>query len=156
MILDRRPRRQVPSLNTAALPDLIFTVLFFFMVVTHMRSSTPKVSYTQPQGTELTRLVKKSAVTYVYIGRPEKGSMASSEGMVVQVNDRCVSIDDLADCLAAERQRMPAEDRSRMVVSVKADRKTPMDVINRVKLALRTAGVRRISYSATELNDTKN
>ena len=28
----------VPSLNMASMPDLIFTVLFFFMIVTHMRS----------------------------------------------------------------------------------------------------------------------
>ena len=28
----------VPSLNVASMPDLIFTVLFFFMIVTHMRS----------------------------------------------------------------------------------------------------------------------
>ena len=33
----------MPGLNTAALPDLIFTVLFFFMIVTHMRSVPMKV-----------------------------------------------------------------------------------------------------------------
>ena len=36
MFHDRR-RRGVPSLNVASMPDLIFTVLFFFMIVTHMR-----------------------------------------------------------------------------------------------------------------------
>ena len=30
MSLFNRRRREVPMLNTAALPDLIFTVLFFF------------------------------------------------------------------------------------------------------------------------------
>ena len=30
-----RKRRSVPELNTASLPDLIFTVLFFFIIVTH-------------------------------------------------------------------------------------------------------------------------
>ena len=33
----RRKKHEMPGLNTAALPDLIFTVLFFFMIVTHMR-----------------------------------------------------------------------------------------------------------------------
>ena len=36
-------RRSVPSLNVASMPDLIFTVLFFFMIVTHMRSDEVKV-----------------------------------------------------------------------------------------------------------------
>lgn len=155
MILDRRPRRSVPSLNTAALPDLIFTVLFFFMVVTHMRSVTPKVQYTPPEGTQLTRLAKKSAVVYVYVGHSTKYSSATGGNLVVQVNDKLVPLDNLTDYLVAERQRMSSEDRARMIVSVKADRKTPMDVVNRVKLALRTAGVQRISYSATQQNDTK-
>ena len=64
--------RSVPTLNTSSLPDLIFTVLFFFMVVTHMRQVTLKVRFRVPQGTELTRLTKKSAVSYVYIGRPSE------------------------------------------------------------------------------------
>ena len=69
MIRRNRRLREVPMLNTASLPDLIFTVLFFFMIVTHMRTTTSKVKYALPQGTELKRLVKKSAVTYIYIGR---------------------------------------------------------------------------------------
>ena len=36
--LYRRSRHNVPTLNMASMPDLIFTVLFFFMIVTHMRS----------------------------------------------------------------------------------------------------------------------
>ena len=34
---------EVPGLNTSSLPDLIFSVLFFFMIVTHMRQVTLKV-----------------------------------------------------------------------------------------------------------------
>ncbi len=34
----RTKHHHVPSLNVASMPDLIFTVLFFFMIVTHMRS----------------------------------------------------------------------------------------------------------------------
>lgn len=44
-----RGERGVPQLNTSSLPDLIFTILFFFIVVTHMRKVTLKVHYTVPQ-----------------------------------------------------------------------------------------------------------
>ena len=63
MSLFRRHIHEMPGLNTASLPDLIFSVLFFFMIVTHMRKETLKVEYRVPQGTELTRLTKKSAVS---------------------------------------------------------------------------------------------
>lgn len=62
----RRHKKDVPGLNTASLPDLIFTVLFFFMIVTHIRHDAPKVEYRIPQGTELQKLTKKSATTYIY------------------------------------------------------------------------------------------
>ena len=55
MTIRQRRQHEVPTLNTSSLPDLIFTVLFFFMIVTHMRKVTLKVEYALPQGTELTR-----------------------------------------------------------------------------------------------------
>ena len=69
MSMFRRREHTVPGLNTASLPDLIFSVLFFFMIVTHMQKVAVKVQYRTPQGTELTRLTKKTAVTYIYIGK---------------------------------------------------------------------------------------
>ena len=62
----RRHRHEMPGLNMSSMPDLIFTVLFFFMIVTHMRSVPLKVAYQVPAGTELTKLTRKSAVTYIY------------------------------------------------------------------------------------------
>ena len=32
-------KREMPALNTSSLPDLIFTLLFFFMIVTTMRDA---------------------------------------------------------------------------------------------------------------------
>ena len=146
---------EVPVLNTSSLPDLIFTVLFFFMIVTHMRNVTLKVKYTLPQGTELTRLTKKQAVTYIYIGRPgagtgsaAAGTQAGAQGSAIQVNDKFVQAQDVADYVAEEKKRMAPDDQMRMTVSVKADRNTRMAVINDVKRAIRVGGATRINYSA--------
>ena len=60
-------KREMPALNTSSLPDLIFTLLFFFMIVTTMREVTLKVQFTLPVGTELEKLEKKSLVTFIYV-----------------------------------------------------------------------------------------
>ena len=70
MSIIRRRNHEVPSLNTASLPDLIFAILFFFMIVTHMRKVNLKVRYKTPQGTELTHLSRKTNTTYIFIGQP--------------------------------------------------------------------------------------
>lgn len=170
MIRRNRRLREVPMLNTASLPDLIFTVLFFFMIVTHMRTTTTsKVKYALPQGTELKRLVKKSAVTYIYIGRDmpkttrETSSAASPNTSTassmdvsaykVQLNNRVGTIGEVASFVANEKKRMNPDDQVKMTVSIKADRSTPMYVINAVKRAVRAGGATRINYSAERESD---
>lgn len=151
MSLFSHTRRQVPQLNTAALPDLIFTVLFFFITVTHMREVTVKVKYQTPEGTELTKLVKKSAVTHIYIGKPTDEMIQATGGKtIIQLDDKIVNAADITDYVAEERERMSPEDVQAMSVSIKADRRTDMGTISDVKQALRKAGALRISYSATQ------
>lgn len=151
MSMFRHRRREVPGLNTSSLPDLIFSVLFFFMIVTHMRQVTMKVEYQVPQGKELTRLVKKSAVSYIYIGRPS-ADMRSKMGdsTRIQLNDKYASPAEVMDYISSEKKRMSAEDQQLMTVSIKADKHTKMGVITDVKQALRQAKALRINYSATE------
>lgn len=177
MIRRNRRLREVPMLNTASLPDLIFTVLFFFMIVTHMRTTTSKVKYALPQGTELKRLAKKSAVTYIYIGRampkntretstvaspntssavsPNTSSASSMDvsAYKVQLNNRVGTIGEVASFVANEKKRMNPDDQVKMTVSIKADRSTPMYVINAVKRAVRAGGATRINYSAERESD---
>ena len=147
----RRRTHKVPGLNTSSLPDLIFTVLFFFMIVTHMRKVTLKVKYQVPQGTELTRLTKKSAISYVYIGQPATDMRATmGTDTRIQYNDKFVTAEELTDYVIDERRRMAPEDKSQMTISIKSDVHTKMGVITDVKQALRQANALRISYSATE------
>ena len=146
MSLIRRRHRSMPSLNTASLPDLIFVVLFFFMIVTHMRTETLKVEYTVPKGTELTHPVKKSTVVHIHIGKPIGHKDNSSSA--VQINGRIVPIERIAEAVSAERASMLPEDKNKLTISLKADRKTPMSIITAVKQQLRKANALNISYSA--------
>ncbi len=154
--LFRKRNHTVPELNTSSLPDLIFTVLFFFMIVTHMRNVEPKVSYVVPQGKELQKLGHKSAVCYIYIGRPisphSGPTYVSERGEVfcLQLNDQLTTIEAIRDFIAHERQQMGEDDQARMTVSIKADRDVPMGVVSDVKKALQQSFALRINYSATE------
>ena len=141
--------RSVPALNMAAMPDLIFTVLFFFMIVTHMREVKPMVRYQVPQGTELEK-ARQSGIVYLFIGKPvdAKGDVVGEESRI-QINNRYVSLVDLPYVIADERAKMSEENRQHMVVSIRADRDTEMGLINDVKQVLRRSGALNINYSAT-------
>ena len=139
-----RRRHQVPSLNVASMPDLIFTVLFFFMIVTHMRSDEVKVKLQVPQGKDVQKLANKASVVNIYIGQ-FKGEWA------VQLNGDLISIDDIPARIEEIRGGMSAENADKLTVSLRADRHTPMGVITDVKQALQKSYALRINYSATEL-----
>ena len=141
----------MPGLNVAALPDLIFTVLFFFMIVTHMRQVEPKVRYQVPQGSEVVKDVRKAGLVYILIGKPvdAQGRVTSDETRI-QVNNSCVTTDEIPAIINKERERMTDDERQHLTVSIRADRDTRMGVINDVKQALRRAGALNINYSASK------
>lgn len=151
MSIFRRRSHDIPELNTASLPDLIFTILFFFMLVTHMRKVAVKVKYQVPQGTELTKLVKKTTITYLYIGKPmnETGQLAG-DSLCIQMNDKLVDVAEIKSYLVKERATMAAEDKKQMSVSIRADKETPMGRIIDIKQSLREANVLNVNYAATK------
>ena len=154
MSIIQRKRRKLPDLNTAALPDLIFTVLFFFMIVTHMRNVPVKVRTNVPQGTELAKLVRNSSTIYVFVGKEIPGTKtATKDSIVVQVNDKIVAIPDMVNYLTAEREKMSPEEQEQLTVSVKIDRDVPMGVVTDVKMALRQAGTLKVHYAANKRDE---
>ncbi|MBP3669773.1 MAG: biopolymer transporter ExbD [Bacteroides sp.] len=144
-------KRGMPELNTSSLPDLIFSLLFFFMMITTMREVTLKVQFRAPQGTELEKLEKKSLVTFIYIGKPtaQFQKQMGSETRI-QLNDKFEDVSAVQDYIYQERENMKEEDQPFMTVSLKVDKETKMGIVTDVKQALRQAYALNINYSATQ------
>ena len=146
-------KKGMPELNTSSLPDLIFTMLFFFMIVTTMREVTLKVQFQTPAATELEKLEKKSLVTFIYIGKPTQELQAKMGAETrIQLNDRFADVSEVQDYIYLERELMNESDQPFMQVSIKADKDTKMGIITDVKQALRQSYALNISYSASSRN----
>ncbi len=139
----------MPELNTSSLPDLIFTMLFFFMIVTTMREVTLKVEFKIPAGTELEKLEKKSLVSFIYVGRPtaELRKKMGSESRI-QLNDKFADVSEVMEYVHQERANMSEVDQPFMRVSLKVDKDTKMGIVTDIKQALRKAYALKINYSA--------
>ena len=146
----KKERRGMPEMNTSSLPDLIFTILFFFMMVTTMREVTLLVRIDRPSGTELEKLEKKSAVSFIYVGPPTDNLRAQMGNSTrIQVNDRFIGdVREIMDFVAAERQHMT--NQAEQVISIKADKGTQMGYITDIKEVLRKSWALRINYSALQ------
>lgn len=69
-VMKKKGNKGLPPISTASLPDVIFMILFFFMVSTTMRDQELLVRYKLPEATEVQKLEKKSLVSYIHIGQP--------------------------------------------------------------------------------------
>ena len=147
----KKGSRELPELTTSSLPDLIFTILFFFMIVTTMREVTLKVKFVVPAGTELEKLEKKSAVSFIYVGPPTDQLRAQfGSSTRIQLNDRYAEAREVMDFVAQERQSM--SDQSAQVISIKADQRTQMGYITDIKEVLRKSWALKVNYSASRRN----
>jgi biopolymer transport protein ExbD len=142
--------REMPELNTSSLPDLVFAILFFFMMVTTMREVSLKIQFRSPQATELQKLEKKSLVTFIYVGKPNSPELLEKMGNEtrIQLNDQIAEISEVGAYIGQEKASMKEEDQPYMTTSIKADYETKMGVITDLKQALREAYALKISYSA--------
>ncbi len=142
-------KKELPPVSTASLPDIVFMLLFFFMVSTTMREVTLKVKMTAPQATELSKLEKKSLVSYIYVGPPHQ-QYASKYGTAprVQLNDQFANVDDIPDFITVEREAREEAEVPQMITSLKVDEFTKMGIVNDIKLELRRVSARNINYSA--------
>ena len=140
------------AINTASLPDIVFMLLFFFMVSTTMKEVDLNVVVKPAQATELVKLEKKELVTFIYVGVPAKKyqSLYGSEPRI-QLNDQFSTVADIQSYIAQSRDNMSEANQSKMIVSIKADKECPMGVITDIKQALRKAAALKLNYSASEL-----
>lgn len=153
-IFRKRSRRNFYIINTASLPDLIFTVLFFFMMSTHMRDDNRRLIYDEPRGSELAVFSKKPWMMNLYIGMPQDAdNLNSGKRILMQLNDKYVAPEEIEDYVLLYGSSLSPENRDNLTVVIKADKNIPMSVISNVRNSLRKANVRKIIFSALKENN---
>ncbi|HPF50105.1 MAG TPA: biopolymer transporter ExbD [Draconibacterium sp.] len=141
--------KELPPISTASLPDIVFMLLFFFMVSTTMREVTYKVRMHLPEATELDKLEKKSLVSYIYIGEPlPMYQKTFGKAPRIQLDDQFADVGDVQDFVIAEREARAEEERPSMITSLKIDDNTKMGIVNDVKQELRKSAALNINYSS--------
>ena len=143
-----------PEVSTASLPDIIFMLLFFFMVVTVLRDSELKLSIVTPDATELTKLEEKSLVNYLYIGSPmQRFQEEYGTAPRLQLNDKFSTVNDIPVFLEQHKIKVPENKRGRITSSLKVDGKVTMGIVQDVKTKLRKSGQLIVNYSAKQRSE---
>lgn len=139
-------KKEMPELNTSSLPDLVFSILFFFMTITRMREDNPKVYVNTPRASQVVKLENKSCVTTILLGKPKDKKYGVET--LIQFNDDFLALENVVPKMTQQRQSMKEVDQPKMQISMKIDRETKMGIVTELKTELRKAQCLKISYSA--------
>lgn len=145
--------KDTPGISTASLPDIIFMLLFFFMVTTVMRETELLVKVAAPTATEVQKLEKKSLVSFIYVGEPVQNRLGTNTR--IQLNDAFGSVDAIPEFIAKEREARDEADRKFLTTSLKVDRDTKMGIVDDIKQKLRRVGAFKVNYSVQKEQDVK-
>ena len=138
----------LPAISTASLPDIVFMLLFFFMVATVMRDSTLMVQNTLPAADQVQKLDKKDRVMYIYAGKPSAryqdkfGTQAR-----IQLNDKFATVQDVAAFVLAEKASKRQELQNVLTTALKVDGDPKMGLISDIKQELRKVNALKINYT---------
>ena len=141
-----------PAISTASLPDIVFMLLFFFMVATVMREQDLLVEMQIPEANQIEKLENKSLVAYINIGRPS-GQLAAVLGDEhrIQLGDDIQEVSQIRSYVEEFRSAVSSRDGegavSKITYALKVDIEAKMKLITDVKMKLRESNALKINYS---------
>jgi biopolymer transport protein ExbD len=135
------------DIPTAALPDIIFMLLFFFMVTTVLRETELLVEQKIPRAEQLRKMQKKTLVSYIYIGKPKDTNRYGEEPRI-QLNDALASPDDVIQFVNQEKDKLSEAERDQITMAMKVDIEAKMGIVSDVQQELREANALNVLYTS--------
>jgi biopolymer transport protein ExbD len=148
-------KKEVPQVSTSSLPDIVYMLIFFFMITTTMRDVELKVkSSPLPKATEIQKLEHKALVSSIYIGAPRDSKLGTESR--IQLDDSFATPADIADWIQKERDSRNPADIPLLTTALKVHKDTRMGVVTDVKQELRKVGAFRINYTTLKGSALEN
>ena len=147
-------KKEVPQVSTSSLPDIVYMLIFFFMITTSMRDVELRVKTALPKASEIAKLEKKALVSSIYIGPPRDPKLGSESR--IQLNDQFARPEDIADWVLQEREARNEADRPFLTTALKVHKETRMGIVTDVKQELRKVGAFRINYTTLKGSALEN
>ncbi|WP_103867082.1 biopolymer transporter ExbD [Aquimarina sp. I32.4] len=148
---------ELPPVSTASLPDIVFMLLFFFMVATVMRKNTLMIDNKLPVADQIEKLDKKNLVMYIYAGKPSSRYRSSAGNQArIQLNDKFADVSEVKAFVLAERAARREEEIPFLITALKIDGKTNMGLVGDIKKELRQVQALKINYTTKSGSATDN
>ena len=135
----------LPPISTASLPDIVFMLLFFFMVATVMRDTSLMIENRLPSADQVEKLEKDRSM-FIYAGKPSAQYKNFGTEARLQINDKFAALENVQPAVQEARAGLRPELQDRLVVALKIDESTNAGLVSDVKQKLREINALKIMY----------
>jgi len=151
----KKKSSELPAVNTASLPDIVFMLLFFFMVVTVLRDNNLLVQNILPKADQVEKL-KKDRSVYIYAGKPSARYIDKygKEGKV-QIGDKYTDVKAVKFALTEAREKLRPELQDKIMVALKVDEDTNTGLVSDIKQELRELNMLKVIYITSPGNQVE-
>jgi|TARA_B110000037_G_C16935560_1_gene430458 hypothetical protein len=139
-------KKSQPAISTASLPDIVFMLLFFFIVTTIFKEKDTLVGVKAPIATEITKLDRRTDQIYYWIGKPSNKNYGT--GYRVQVDDALApDMGAIRAYLIERRGGDLSEVWDKVINNFKIDEKVNMRIVKNVQEELRNEDALKVAYT---------
>lgn len=136
------------------MPDVVFMLLFFFMVTTQLRETSIDVMQRIPQASQLRKLQRKTLVANLYIGEPKKTEQFGTEPKI-QAEDVFIEPKDIILWVNREKDKLAENERDQLTVALKVDSEAKRGIIADIETELRKANARKLLYTTLQKDESR-
>lgn len=146
----REKSKGTPAISTAALPDIVFMLLFFFMVAAAIKPSEydKLIKLDKAETASMSDIVKKDMIAYLYIGKPKNKSKYPQDFLLL-LNDKPGKVEDIRGWVGDEAGKRNGQDllKHGLTTQLTVDKTAKVGFVQAIKEQLSYAKQFNVSYA---------
>lgn len=145
----KNKRTSSAEISTASMPDIVFLLLFFFMVSATIKPKDDQLKINQPQAHALTKVKKKHLIKELHVGFPKNDAFGHSAR--ISTGSSFIAVEQIGQWVQEQKTEMGEALQDQMIVLIKAHKDVDMGLIGDIQQELRKHNARKVLFRTLEI-----
>ncbi|WP_420317631.1 ExbD/TolR family protein [Ekhidna sp.] len=136
------------EISTASMPDIVFLLLFFFMVSATIKTQDEKLKVTIPKAEAITKVEKKFFIRELHVGFPKNQKLGLAPK--ISADGKLLELSALGNWVQEQKTSLGEAYSDQMIILLRAHEEVDMGIIGDIQSELRKNNARKILYRTLE------
>ncbi|MEP4091311.1 biopolymer transporter ExbD [Reichenbachiella sp.] len=132
------------EISTASMPDIVFLLLFFFMVTATIKVKDEQLNVNVPDAQAVNSVDKKFLIKELTVGFPKDVRLGHSPR--ISADKQMITLNQIGQWVQRQKTDLGEQYKDQMIVMLRADEKVDMGFIGDIQSELRKNNARKILY----------